>query len=60
MEPFVRISKVDGSVIEYITVPKDFSVDMTATFQMGERTMKIGGPLYRIVSNKDGFLLSVE
>lgn len=58
MEPFVRISKEDGRVIEYITVPKDFSVDMTAPFQVGERTMKIGGPLYRIVSNKDGFLLS--
>ena len=43
MEPFVRISKEDGRVIEYVTVPKDFSVDMTAPFQVGERTMKIGG-----------------
>lgn len=58
MEPFVRISKEDGRVIEYIIVPKDFSIDLTAPFQVGERTMKIGGPLYRIVSNKDGFLLS--
>lgn len=56
-EPFVRISKTDGNLIEYIPIPKDFSVDMTAPFQMGEMTMKVGGPLYRIVANKQGFLL---
>lgn len=56
-QPFVRISKTDGSVIEYIPVPKDFSVELTAPFQMGEMKMKVGGPLYRLVANKNGFLL---
>ena len=32
-QPFVRISKEDGSLISYIMVPKDFSVDLTATLQ---------------------------
>lgn len=57
-QPFVRISKEDGSLISYITVPKDFSVDLTATLQTAGISAKLMGPMHRLVSHRDGFLLT--
>ena len=57
-QPFVRISKEDGSLISYIMVPKDFSVDLTATLQTAGISAKLMGPMHRLVSHRDGFLLT--
>ena len=57
-QPFVRISKADGGLVSYITLPKNFLVDLSADFQTAGISLKVFGPNHRLVSHRDGFLLT--
>lgn len=57
-QPFVRISKADGGLVSYITLPKNFLVDLSADFQTAGISLKVFGPDHRLVSHRDGFLLT--
>lgn len=57
-QPFVRISKADGGLVSYITLPKNFLVDLSADFQTAGISLKVSGPNHRLVSHRDGFLLT--
>lgn len=57
-QPFVRISKEDGGLVSYITLPKNFLVDLSADLQSSGISLKVFGPMHRLVSHRDGFLLT--
>lgn len=57
-QPFVRISKEDGGLVSYITLPKNFLVDLSADLQSSGISLKVFGPNHRLVSHRDGFLLT--
>ena len=57
-QPFVRISKADGGLVSYITLPKNFLVDLSADLQSSGISLKVFGPNHRLVSHRDGFLLT--
>jgi hypothetical protein len=59
-QPFVRISKIDGSIIAYATLPKDNQVELIATTTLpdGKTIGLMPGRSNRIVNYRDGFLLS--
>ncbi|HIX74924.1 MAG TPA: 6-bladed beta-propeller [Candidatus Parabacteroides intestinipullorum] len=57
-QPFVRISKADGGLVSYITLPKNFLIDLSADLQSSGISLKVFGPNHRLVSHRDGFLLT--
>lgn len=57
-QPFVRISKEDGGLVSYITLPKNFLVDLSADLQSSGISLKVFGPNHRLVSHRDGFLMT--
>jgi len=56
---FVRISKIDGDVEEYIRVPQNFNIELSAPFQFssGDMIHQIFGRTDHILNYKEGFLL---
>ncbi len=57
-EPFLKVSKDDGHLISYVKMPKDYSFEVSAPLQVGQMTLKMAGPLQRLVGHRDGFLLT--
>ena len=55
---YLKTSKIDGTIEEYINVPEDFfGVDLTVTVDMGGNAAKASAITYHIVNHENGLLL---
>lgn len=57
LSSIIRVSKIDGSLIEYIDVPENYDIELSASFQRGDMTGVNFGPSNRILKHKNGLLL---
>ncbi|MDL2265413.1 6-bladed beta-propeller [Parabacteroides sp. OttesenSCG-928-G07] len=57
LSSIIRVSKTDGSLIEYIDVPENYDIELTVPFQRAEFSGVNFGPSNRMLKHKDGLVL---
>ncbi len=56
--PYIRISKTDGSIMEYIPVPYDYSISLSVPFRMGNMEASVVGSFHFVLPHREGALLN--